>query len=325
MIANEIENESRLSPAHGTRGENNAIELSGVTKRFRSQVAVDRLDLCVPTGSIYGFIGPNGSGKTTTLRMILRILQPDEGRVTVLGQSQGKTADDRLGYLPEERGLYKRMKVRDLLTYYARLKGHRDCRQDIERWLQRLDASEWANKRIDALSKGMSQKIQFISAVVARPQLVILDEPFSGLDPVNLEVLRDAVLELRKDGTTVVFSTHDMDVAEQLCDTIFMIFQGRKVLDGTVDSIQASYPANRVRVRLASAEATLPRLPGMGEVERRGAFWEFRLEDVNAVQKTLQNLADGTELTHFEVIRPSLHEIFVRIAKPGASTDDEAA
>ena len=208
-----------------------AIELSGVTKRFREQVAVDSLDLAVPTGSIYGFIGPNGSGKTTTLRMILRIFPPDAGTIRVLGNEQGKTADDRLGYLPEERGMYKRMKVRSLLKYYSKLKGHHNCDADIERWLEKLDAKEWANKRIDALSKGMAQKIQFISAVVARPELVILDEPFSGLDPVNLEVLRDAVLELRSAGTTVIFSTHDMDVAEKLCDTIFMIFQGRKVLD----------------------------------------------------------------------------------------------
>ncbi len=302
-----------------------AIELSQVTKRFRSQVAVDRLDLAVPTGSIYGFIGPNGSGKTTTLRMILRIFQPDEGVVTVLGNSLGKTADDRLGYLPEERGLYKRMKVRDLLTYYSRLKGHRDCQADIDRWLKKLAATEFAHKRIDALSKGMSQKVQFISAVVARPQLVILDEPFSGLDPVNLEVLRDAVLELRRDGTTVVFSTHDMDVAENLCDTIFMIFRGQKVLDGTLESIQAHYPADRVRVRFADNHDDFPKLPHIMDVVRQGAYWEFRLATPDQAQETLQRLADSSLVTHFEVIRPSLHEIFVRIARPQENADSEMA
>ena len=189
----------------------NAVELSGVTKKFRTQTAVDQLDLAVPKGSIYGFIGPNGSGKTTTIRMILRIFQPDAGTVSVLGKTSGTAADSRLGYLPEERGLYKRMKVYDVCAYYAKLKGHYNCHADIKEWLSRLGASDWAKKRVDALSKGMAQKVQFITSVVARPELLILDEPFSGLDPVNLEVLRDAVLEMRDRGTTVIFSTHDMD------------------------------------------------------------------------------------------------------------------
>ena len=181
--------------------QDNAVQLYGVTKTFSNHVAVDNLDLAVPTGSIYGFIGPNGSGKTTTLRMILRIFQPDTGSVQVLGQTQGTTADDRLGYLPEERGLYKRMKVGDLLRYYARLKGFYDCQKHIDSWLEYLEATTWVNKRIDSLSKGMAQKIQFIAAVAAKPRLVILDEPFSGLDPVNMESLRDAVLLLRERGT----------------------------------------------------------------------------------------------------------------------------
>ncbi len=252
-----IERESPRSPS----GTSTAIELASVTKTFGKQVAVDALDLTVPAGSIYGFIGPNGSGKTTTLRMILRIFQPDQGTVNVLGATDGKTADNRLGYLPEERGLYKRMTVRSVLTYYARLKGFYDCQGEINYWLERLGASEWANKKIDALSKGMAQKIQFISAVVAKPQLVILDEPFSGLDPVNLESLRDAVFSLRERGTTIVFSTHDMDMAEKMCDTIFMIFKGRKVLDGTLDSIQAAYPANQIRVRVAE-DGPLPEFRG---------------------------------------------------------------
>ena len=172
------------------------VEIAGVTKKFRDTVAVDNIDLIVPEGTIYGFIGPNGSGKTTTIRMILRIFEPDEGTITVLGETTGTTADDRVGYLPEERGLYKRMKVRDLLKFYARLKGHRDCREDIDLWLEKLEASDFAHKRIDALSKGMAQKIQFIVATIARPKLLILDEPFSGLDPVNMEILRDSILEL---------------------------------------------------------------------------------------------------------------------------------
>lgn len=292
-----------------------AIELSNVTKTFGKQAAVDELDLAVPTDSIYGFIGPNGSGKTTSIRMILRIFKPDVGVVKVLGQPEGNTADDRLGYLPEERGLYKRMKVKDLLVYYARLKGHYDCQSDINFWMERLEADSWANKRIDALSKGMAQKIQFISAVVARPQLVILDEPFSGLDPVNMESLKDAVMYLRESGTTVVFSTHDMEMAEQLCDTIFMIFKGKKVLDGTLSQIQADYPADRLRVRLANNQE-MPEIAGIFDVEQKKRFTEFRIEDPTQAQNVLRYISDQASVEHFEIIKPSLHEIFVQIAKP---------
>ena len=237
----------------------NAVELQAVTKRFGDHVAVDRLDLAVPEGAIYGFIGPNGSGKTTTLRMILRIFYPESGRISVLGCDQSRVADDRVGYLPEERGLYKRMRVRDLLTYYARLKGFRRCRRDIDDWLERFDLANWATQRIDALSKGMAQKVQFISAVVARPKLLVLDEPFTGLDPLNMEVLKDAVVALHRGGTTVIFSTHDMDIAERMCDTIFMICRGRKVLDGTLESIQAEYGKDTIRVRVAKGTGTICR------------------------------------------------------------------
>jgi ABC-2 type transport system ATP-binding protein len=300
----------------------NAIELNQVTKTFGRQTAVDRLDLTVPAGAIYGFIGPNGSGKTTTLRMILRIFQPDSGTITVLGQANGKTADDRLGYLPEERGLYKRMRVRDVLTYYARLKGFYKCRSEIDDWLQRLGASSWINKRIDALSKGMAQKIQFISAVVARPQLVILDEPFSGLDPVNLESLKEAVLSLRERGTTVVFSTHDMEMAERMCDTILMIHNGRKVLDGTLDHIQSEFPADRVRVRFADVNESLPPIAGIRQIHSDGRFHEFALDDAAASQRVLQALVSQRSVVHFEIIKPSLHDIFVRIARPAQSAKD---
>lgn len=294
----------------------NAIELHCVTKTFSNHVAVDGLDLQVPTGSIYGFIGPNGSGKTTTLRMILRIFQPDSGAVKVLGQTQGKTADDRLGYLPEERGLYKRMKVGDLLRYYARLKGRYDCQSHINEWLQYLEAGSWVNQRVDTLSKGMAQKVQFIAAVAARPQLVILDEPFSGLDPVNMESLRDAVLLLRDRGTTVIFSTHDMDMAEKLCDTIFMIFKGQKVLDGTIDAIQAQYPADRVRIRFADPTTELPRMAEVTGAVLQGRQHWLTLRDACDAQAVLSRCAQAGGLQLFEIVKPSLHDIFIQIAKP---------
>jgi ABC-2 type transport system ATP-binding protein len=293
-----------------------AIELENVTKRFGNQVAVDQLDLRIPTGSIYGFIGPNGSGKTTTLRMILRIFQPDEGTVRVLGSATGDTADQRLGYLPEERGLYKRMRVNSVLNYFARLKGVRDPQRSIDAWLERLGAESWGRKRIDALSKGMAQKIQFIAAVVSSPELIILDEPFSGLDPVNLEVLRDAILELRRQGTTVILSTHDMDTAENMCDTITMIFKGKKVLDGSMDAIHEQFPANHIRVRFSPVDAALPELSGTESIERIGRFHEIRLADQSRSQEVLRQLAGQANIEHFEIVKPSLHDIFVQIAQP---------
>jgi ABC-2 type transport system ATP-binding protein len=303
-----------------------AIELQGVTKTFGQKVAVDRLDLAVPQGSIYGFIGPNGSGKTTTLRLILRIFQPDAGRVVVLGADQASVADDRMGYLPEERGLYKRMKVLPLIEYFARLKGCYDCRETAKQWLERLDAASWADKRLDSLSKGMAQKVQFIVAVIARPQVVILDEPFSGLDPVNLELLQDAVRTLRSEGATVVLSTHDMGVAERLCDAVFMIHEGRKVLDGTLVDIQRKYPVRCVRLRLADGAEPPPQLPSVATIAPEGRFWLLTLADGAAPQTALRQIAAAHDVEHFEVVRPTLHDIFVGIARPsGEAPSTEAA
>jgi ABC-2 type transport system ATP-binding protein len=291
-----------------------AIRLSEVTKRFNGTTAVDRLSLTVPSGSIYGFIGPNGSGKTTTLRMIMHILLPDEGRIEVLGSPDTAAARDRISYLPEERGLYKRMTVRRLLRYYGRLKGRTIAELDpqIEDWLTRLGMESWLDRKVEALSKGMSQKVQFVAAVISQPSLLILDEPFSGLDPINAEALKDAVLETRRRGTTVVFSTHDMATAEKMCDRIFMIFRGRKVLDGTLEDIQSQYGLDTVRVRSAGGSAALAGLPGVESINDYGQLQEVRL--AGDPQAFLHRLAARTAVYHFEVTRPSLHDIFVRIA-----------
>jgi ABC-2 type transport system ATP-binding protein len=301
-----------------------AIRLRDVTKRFGSVVAVNRLSLEVPAGSIYGFIGPNGSGKTTTIRMILNILLPDEGEIEVLGSRETRAARDRVGYLPEERGLYKKMPVRRLLRYYGRLKGRATA--DIDRaanhWLRVFGLETWADKKIEALSKGMAQKVQFIASVVSDPALVILDEPFSGLDPVNAESLKDAVLELRRAGKTIVFSTHDMSTAEKMCDRIFMIFKGQKVLDGSLDEIQARYGAGTVRVRIDGGADVLQRMPDVEAVNDYGRLQEVRLR--GNPQQFLARLAAQTPVHHFEVSRPSLHDIFVRIAKPASEGLEDA-
>ncbi len=293
-----------------------AITLTGVTKRFNGIVAVDDLSLSVPVGSIYGFIGPNGSGKTTTLRMIMHILLPDHGDIEVLGSRDTAAARDRVGYLPEERGLYKKMTIRRLLRYYARLKGGTKAGIDaaIEDWMARMDLPGLLDRQIETLSKGMSQKVQFVAAVVCNPSLLILDEPFSGLDPVNAQVLKDAVLEIRRRGTTVVFSTHDMSTAERMCDRIFMIFRGRKVLDGSLESIQDQYGADTVRVRTAKGAAALAGIPDIDAVNDFGQMQEVRV--TGDPQAFLARLAERTAVYHFEVTRPSLQDIFVRIAKP---------
>ena len=293
-----------------------AILLRGVTKRFGAVAAVTDLSLAVPSGSIYGFIGPNGSGKTTTLRMIMHIILPDRGEIEVLGSRDTRAARDQVSYLPEERGLYKKMPVRRLLRYYAKLKGRTQAEIDpaIDEWMARMELPGVLDRPVETLSKGMSQKVQFVSAVISKPSLLILDEPFSGLDPVNAQVLKDAVLEMRRRGTTVVFSTHDMGTAEKMCDRIFMIFQGRMVLDGTLHEIQEQYGADTVRVRTAGGVAALAALPGVESINDFGQMQEVRLN--GDPQAFLHQLLSKTAVYQFELTRPSLQDIFVRIAKP---------
>jgi ABC-2 type transport system ATP-binding protein len=297
-----------------------AVAIDGVSKWFGGYAAVSDLTLTVPRGSVYGFIGPNGSGKTTTLRMTMNILFPDRGDIVVLGERTTAAARDRVSYLPEERGLYKKMSVRDLLRYYGRLKSVPRARLEgaIDAWLERMQLGDRAGLRIESLSKGQAQKVQFIAAVVSEPELLILDEPFSGLDPVNAEVLKDAVLSLRDRGTTIVFSTHDMAAAERLCDRIFMIFRGKKVLDGTLAEIQAQYGADTIRVRTDGGRAVLDAMTGPGNLIERvvdhGNTQEVRVN--GDAQQFLRALVARTTVHQFEIARPSLHDIFVRIAQP---------
>jgi len=296
------------------------VAIERVSKTFGTHAAVDDLTLAVPRGSIYGFIGPNGSGKTTTLRMIMRIYHPDPGggRIRVLGMDDHGAATDQIGYLPEERGLYKKMKVGELLRFYAELKGCRNFRGAVDQWLEKLELADWTNKKVETLSKGMAQKVQFISAIIHAPELVILDEPFGGLDPVNANVLRDAVLELRDAGTTVIFSTHDMRTAEEMCDFIFMIFRGRKVLDGTLTDIKATYGRDTVRVQVDDGHFDLDGIEGVESVTDFGRLQELRITDGTDTQRLLEAIMRKGRVTHFELTQPSLQDIFVRIAGPEA-------
>jgi ABC-2 type transport system ATP-binding protein len=295
-----------------------AVEISHVTKTFGEVTAVKDLSLNIPQGSVYGFIGPNGSGKTTTMRMIVNIFYPDNGEIRVFGESRFKSGS-MIGYLPEERGLYRQMKVQPLLEFYAELQSGRNMSSDVSAWLTKLGLAHCADQKLQTLSKGMSQKIQFIAAVVHQPKLLILDEPFTGLDPVSGDAIRSAVLELRARGATVILSTHDMGVAESLCDYIFMIYRGRKMLDGTLASIQDHYGSDTIRVSIEGGPGALLGLPGVDNVRDFGQVQELRMAPGCDPQRVLHTLVERTAVTNFSIVRPSLHDIFVRIAGPEAA------
>jgi ABC-2 type transport system ATP-binding protein len=293
-----------------------AVEISDVTKTFGDVTAVDNLSLTVPEGSVYGFIGPNGSGKSTTMRMIANIFYPDSGAIQVFGEARSGTRSAEIGYLPEERGVYRKMKVRALLEFYGELRGGRNVTAEVNSWLERLGLADRANDKVETFSKGMSQKVQFIATVIPQPKLLILDEPFTGLDPVSADSIRGAVLEMRKRGCTIILSTHDMNVAESLCDSIFMIFRGRKVLDGSLASIQASYGSDTIRVELEGGSSVLGELPGIQRINDLGQVQELRMAPGCDPQQVLHTLASRARIVSFSVVQPSLHDIFVRIAGP---------
>ena len=299
----------------------NVVNITDVTKTYGNHTAVSGLSLSVPAGSLYGFIGPNGSGKTTTIRMILRIIHQDRGEIEVLGNASASAANDHLGYLPEERGLYKKISVRRMLMYYASLKGmsRGDATDAIRLWLDRYELTPWASKKIETLSKGMTQKVQFIASIIARPKLLILDEPFSGLDPVNTEAIRSTILELQKGGSTIIFSTHDMSVAEKMCDFVFMIYKGNKVLDGTLDQIKSEYGDDSIRLRWSGSTSELEAMPEVRRVIDMGSYQELQCN--SDPQQLLKHLVSQGSVQLFEISDPSLHDIFIRIAGPDAVRD----
>ncbi len=307
-----------------------AIVLSHLTKTFGETTAVADLDLVVPEGGLYGVIGPNGAGKTTTIRMILSILFPDRGELQVLGRRSALLAKDRIGYLPEERGLYKKMRVGSFLAYMARLKGADgpDLKGRVRGWLERVSLAEVEGKRCEELSKGMQQKIQFIASVIHAPDLLILDEPFSGLDPVNQRLVRDLVFEQHRRGATVLFSTHVMVHAEQLCDHIVMIHQGRKVLDETMVRIRAKYDPRSLIVEPMDAAAdvlALGRVDGVLSVRKDGAAWEVGLADGTDPAALIRTLAAAVPLSRIEVRRPTLEDVFLGIVAGKTPASDEHA
>jgi len=301
----------------------NIIELEGITKTYGNHKAVDNLTLHVPKGSIYGFIGPNGSGKTTTIRMIMNILYPDNGNILINGKELIGAQLEKVGYLPEERGLYTKMKVKDLIKFYGELKGVKNLNEETDKWLKKFDLTKWGDKKVEALSKGMSQKVQFIISVIDYPDIIILDEPFSGLDPVNAEIIKEEILKLRDNGSTIIFSTHDMSVAEKMCDYIFMIYKGKKVLDGTLTSIQEKFGQDTLRVQTEAGVSSLKDIRGVERVNDFGAVQEIKLEQHADSQDVLQSILGKTKVYKFELTSPSLNDIFIRIARPEKTEDHE--
>lgn len=301
--------------------DNLAIRLDGIHKQYGAKVAVDDLDLEIPRASICGMLGPNGAGKTTTIRIILDIIGADRGSIEVLGGPLTASVRDRIGYLPEDRGLYPKMKVVEFLVFLGEIKGtpRRVADERARSWLERLDLGDWTEKKVEDLSRGMQQKVQFIGTVLHEPELLILDEPFSGLDPLNVDTLKEIVLEQKDRGTTVLFSTHNMDQAERLCERVVMIKDARKVLDGPLTEIRReAWLAGRRQVLLAvdGGESFLDDASLVRAKEDRGTHVTVSLQDGVEPQRLLEAAMSSGAIVHrFEVSEPSLHEIFVSRAR----------
>ncbi|MCC6677501.1 MAG: ATP-binding cassette domain-containing protein [Phycisphaerales bacterium] len=295
-----------------------AIQIRGVTKTFGPKVAVRNLDLTIPQGSLYGFIGPNGAGKTTTIRMIMSIIFPDKGDLEVLGRTSALDSKDQIGYLPEERGVYRKMRVGAFLNFMGRLKGVDALHLDriVRDWLDRVGLKDCYRKKCEELSKGMQQKVQFIAAAIHKPQLLILDEPFSGLDPVNRRLLRELIMEQHRAGHTVIFSTHAMFEAEQLCDHLFMIHKGDKVLDLPIGEVWRKYDPRTVIIEPMEAlhdvdSSSWASLPGVREVQQGGRGFDLRLTDDADPSAVMEAVTRTTRVRRMEIKRPSLEDIFI--------------
>jgi len=296
------------------------LTCENIVKRYSTHTALDGVSMDVPAGKVFGLLGPNGAGKTTLIRIITRITGPDSGRVLLDGHAMTDADVARMGYLPEERGLYKKMKVGEQALYLARLKGmdKADASKKLKDWFERWDLAGWWNKKVEELSKGMQQKVQFIGTLLHDPDLVILDEPFSGLDPINAQGLKDTVVDLKRRGKTVIFSTHLMDNAERMCDAVCIIARGEKVLDGAVSAVKAEHGAGHLALQLAGAstpaiDAVLADASLVARVDDSSRFFEIELAPGGDGQQLLRRLVEaGASIDRFERISPSLHQIFLQ-------------
>jgi ABC-2 type transport system ATP-binding protein len=297
--------------------DDNAVVLKGIGKAFAGHVAVRDLSLEVPRGSVFGLLGPNGAGKTTTLRMIMDILGPDSGSIEILGRPADRAGRDRVGYMPEERGLYPRMVLEEQLVFMASIKGmaRKEAAKRLGPWLERLGLADWRKRKVNELSKGMQQKAQFVATVLHEPEVLVMDEPMSGLDPVGMDVMREVMLDLRRQGATIVLSSHRMEAVERLCDRVALINRGEKVLDGAVSEVKARHGKNTVALAYDGDGAFIASLPGVAKVTDFGQYVEVRLQDGADPQPLLREAAQRLRVRRFEIVEPSLHDIFVETVK----------
>jgi len=295
----------------------NALEVKNLSKSFRTVKAVNNVSFAVPENSIFGLIGRNGAGKTTTIRMLMNIYQPDNGEIFLRGSKIGEEFKSKVGYLPEERGLYKKMKVLETLLYFAELKGKsaKDISHKAMEYLERFDLKDRANSKIEDLSKGNQQKIQFITSILHDPEFLILDEPFSGLDPINTSLLTDIIIEMKKKGKVIILSTHLMDFAERLCDNIAMIDKGNIILNGRLNEIKSKYANKNITIAAKGDVSFLNSLPFVESVENFGNTMGIKVNSENDIQLLLKALTDNNLIvTKFDANTISLHEIFVSLA-----------
>lgn len=291
----------------------NALVIENISKKYGNFYAVKRLSFQISPGTIYGLLGPNGAGKTTTIRMVMNIIIPDEGKIEVLGRKMDEFMKTRIGYLPEDRGLYPKMKVGEQLSFLAALKGLSPgkARHDIDGWLERFDLSDWRLRKTEELSKGMQQKVQFIATIIHNPELIILDEPFGGLDPVNTKLLKDIMLEMRDQGATIIFSTHRMEQVEMICDNICLINKAEKVLEGNLGQIKREYGKNTVLLDYEGDGAFIQEFSGAEKIDDYGKYMEIKLRENTDPQELLLLASGKLRINRFEVREPTLNAIFI--------------
>jgi ABC-2 type transport system ATP-binding protein len=305
--------------------EMNVLEVENISKSFGDLKAVDQISFAIGAGVSFGLLGPNGAGKTTTIRMITNIIIPDSGRISILNNGDFSITSNYLGYLPEERGLYRKMKVGELLFFLAKLKtmNRNEAKKEIDYWLERLELMEWKKKKVEELSKGMQQKLQFIGTILHKPKLLILDEPFMGLDPINTKVIRDIMLELKEAGTTIIFSTHLMENAEKLCDEIFLIDEGKNVLSGRLSEVKKSFGKENVILEFDGDDEFLETSMQIKKYNNYGNYVEVQLKKDADPQKLLAEAMKGARIRKFEIKEPSLNEIFIETVEKHKITNDK--
>jgi ABC-2 type transport system ATP-binding protein len=294
-----------------------AVELTNVSKAFGRFTAVDGLTLAVPKGSMFGLLGPNGAGKTTTIRMVMNITAPDSGEIRILGHPMDRETQNRIGYLPEERGLYRKMKVIDHLLFLAAIKEvpRETARDRIGTWADKMELRPWLNKKVDELSKGMQQKVQFISTIVHDPEILILDEPFSGLDPLNVAIMRDYFLEFRAQGRTIVFSTHVLEQAEKLCDEICLMARSKKILEGTMRDLKKRYSEDLLRLSIDAGLPEVTALPGVATAKALDGTFVVSLVPGTDRREFLRRALDRYRIDAFSQKEPDLEEIYIEAVR----------